>query len=82
MVLNNWLSLGEGLIFFVAGFLLIRFRVSIAGFYARIFGSMDSTVGDREARSSRPGVYLAIGILALCLGAGSVLMGVFRREWS
>jgi hypothetical protein len=82
MLLNNWLSLGEGLVFLAVGFLLIRFRVSISGFYSRIFGAMNTPLGDREARSSKPGVYLAVGIVSLCCGVGSILMGIFRHQWT
>jgi len=82
MQLNNWLSLAEGTVFFAAGFLLIRFRIPISRFYKGTFGAMNTSVGDREARSSKPGVYLAIGIFALCCGVGSVLMAIFRHQWT
>ena len=82
MQLNNWLSLGEGVAFLAVGILLITFRRAIAGFYSRWFSAMNTPLSGRQARSSKPGVYVAVGIIALCCGVGAILMGLLRHQWT
>ena len=82
MSLNNWLSLGLGLFFLAFGVSFIWFRKPISAFYARVFGAMDSSLGDRQARASKPSVYMAVGVVALCCAVAEILMGLFRHQWS
>ena len=81
LVLNNWLSLLQFLLFASGGVCLIRFRVAISNFNVRTFRAMNSPLGEREARAARPGMMLALGVLLLCLAVGALEMGLFRRQW-
>lgn len=81
MILNNWLSLIQSVLFLAGGLCFIRFRVAISSFYARSFRALNTPLGEREVRASRPRTMLAVGVIMLCIAAGALAMGLFRRQW-
>jgi hypothetical protein len=82
MSLDNWLSLLLGVVSLAGGSALIRFRVAVSKFFETIYLASNSAITRRTAQSSKPSVMLAVGIVWILIGVGSLAMGILRHTWS
>ena len=81
MPLDNLLSLLLGIVFTIGGVAFIVFRTRVVAFYNAIYRGVNTLLTDEVARSTTPRTFVAVGIVFVLIGVGSLLMAALRRDW-